>query len=70
MTEPAPVPSFRIGWVPITWKGAKVACAKCGRRVRAGTVHVDHRHLDPPPRVLCPSCVREIMAAGRPENLN
>ncbi len=61
---------IRLGWVPVSWSGAKRPCRKCGRKVRAGTVHVSEEHANPPTNVLCHWCVREIMQAGRPENLN
>ncbi len=62
--------TMRLGFVSVSWKGPKVPCAKCGRRVRSGTCHFDHRFDNPPPKVLCHWCVRDIMAAGSPASLN
>lgn len=69
--DKAPEPTImRLGWVPRSWRGAKLACVKCGRRVRSGTVHISERDVERPTRVLCNECITELMAAGRPEAMN
>jgi hypothetical protein len=48
-------PELTIGFKDRNWRGPKVACGKCGKRVRGGLTHYKDVS-DPPAHVLCRTC--------------
>ena len=48
-------PALTIGFKDRNWRGPKVACGKCGKRVRGGLTHYKDVS-DPPANVLCRAC--------------
>ncbi len=52
------MPDF--GWSTHAWRGPKIPCTTCGRRIRGGVVNV-HDKGNPPSRAMCHPCHRLLM---------
>ena len=63
LTPPASEPALTLGFKDRNWRGPKVACGKCGRRVRGGLTHYKDDGT-PPVNVLCRACFGAPARAG------